>query len=143
MASASTTAKSDRGKTSGGKKYRDWRFDDGYTYRQFVDGDVLIVASPKGGAGTLITRGSNPKAWTAITDAIAAQKSGNRRAAIEAAAQVAAALIATLTPQQRRAKVMDEMPPETPPAAPPPFEFPWLPAGIAVGLVALIAVLRR
>jgi hypothetical protein len=122
-------------------KSRDYSFEDGYTYRVYDGTDtILIVASPKGGAGTLVTKSKNTKAWTAIMAQIAAKKSGNRQAALQASAQVAAVLVATLTPKQRRARTMPDLPPDLPPE--PPAAFPWLPAGIAVGVVALIAILR-
>lgn len=124
-------------------KTRDYRFDDGYTYRVYEGTDtILIVASPKGGAGTLVTRAKNAKAWRAIMDQIAARKSGNKQAAVAATLQVASILVATLTQKQRRERVMPDLPPDYPPEEP-SSGFPWLPAGIAAGAAVVVIILAR
>lgn len=65
------------GSTSGGEKYTEYAFDDGYTYRQFEDGDILIVKSPRSSVATRIAH-DNPAqrtAWTAINNDIQTRKS--------------------------------------------------------------------
>lgn len=61
--------------TSGGLAYREVPDpgDPAYVYRQFADGSILILQSPRGGAGTLLTAdGPTAAAWRAITNAIGA-----------------------------------------------------------------------
>lgn len=54
--------------TSGGLVYRDVQGRGGYTYRQFEDGGLLILKSPRGEAGTLVAEGS--KAFISISKEI-------------------------------------------------------------------------
>lgn len=54
--------------TSGGLVYRDVQGKSGYVYRQFEDGGVLILKSPRGGAGTLVNE--NTKEYAAISKEI-------------------------------------------------------------------------
>lgn len=126
-------------------KYRDWTFPDGYTYRQFATGEIQILQSPHGGAGTFVSRDDKTtlKAWQAITNQIAAKKQGNTEAAAGAALQVASILVATLTPQQKRRRKMPEQdaPPELPAQA--GTDIPWVPIGVvAAGLAIILAVSR-
>jgi len=127
-------------KTSGGQKYKEFTFPDGYTYRQFADGDILIVASPHGGAGTLVTKdGPTATAWQAITDQIRAKKSGNVQAAAATTLQVAQILTATLTPHQKRRRQIPALPPPPPPGP----SIPWVPIGIVAAGAALLLALGR
>lgn len=54
--------------TAGGLVYRDVQGKNGYVYRQFEDGSLLILKSPRGGAGTLVNE--NTSAFVAISKEI-------------------------------------------------------------------------
>lgn len=43
---------------------------DGYVYRQYQDGTIVIIRSPKGSTNVTVTDASNPTAWAAITKQI-------------------------------------------------------------------------
>jgi hypothetical protein len=43
---------------------------DGYVYRQYPDGTVVIVKSPRGSSNVTVTEAGNPSAWAAITKEI-------------------------------------------------------------------------
>lgn len=127
-------------KTSGGVKYRDYAFEDGYTYRRYTDGSILILASPKGGAGTLVTQETHPDAWQAITAQIDAKRAQNAQVYLQAGTQVLTAVTTAIAPPPKRRKrragpaVVD---------APAPA-FNWVPWALGVGAVAaLVAVSRR
>lgn len=127
-------------KIAGNQKYREYTFPDGYTYRQFKDGDILIVASPHGGAGTLVTQdGPTSKAWQAITDQIKAKKEGNAQAGIAAGIAVTNILVATLTPRQKRKHRMVDIPPPPPPTP----DIPWLAIGLGFAGVGTLFALGR
>jgi len=129
-------------------KYRDWAFPAeppdkvGYTYRQFATGEIQILQSPHGGAGTFVSRDDKTtlKAWQAITNQIKAKKQGNTEAAAGAALQVATILVATLTPQQKRRRKMPEFEPPEPPPGP---DIPWVPIGGVVAVFAIILAVSR
>jgi len=130
-------------------KYRDWAFPPeppdkvGYTYRQFANGEIQILQSPHGGAGTFVSRDDKTtlKAWQAITDQIKAKKQGNTQAAVSYGVQAAQILVATLTPQQKRRRKMPEQ--DGPPPPPPGPDIPWVPIGIVAAGAALLLALGR
>lgn len=75
--------------------YRDYTFDDGYTYRQYKTGEIRIMISPKGDYrpdGRRVSRGS--KAWQAIKKAIDEKKRGDATTAALTAAEVVTSLLA-------------------------------------------------
>lgn len=125
------------------KGYKEFTFPDGYTYRQYPDGSILIAASPYGGAGTKVEQsGKYAKAWSAIDAQIRAKKDGNTQKAASTALAVASVLLATLTPKQRGQRRMpdpDAYIPPPPPAGPP---FLLIGGGIAA-VVAVLFVLGR
>lgn len=68
------------GAASDGRKvaYTDYAFDDGYTYRQFTNGDITILKSPRSKIPVTLPADGDPKqmkAWTAITEQIEERKS--------------------------------------------------------------------
>lgn len=126
-------------KTSGGVAYRDYAFEDGYTYRQYSDGSILIVTSPKGGAGTLVTQETHPDAWQAITAQIAGQKSARTGQYIQAGTQVLTAVTRAIAPPPRRRRKAAPVVVEAPAAS-----VPWVPIGLAAGgVIALLVLMRR
>lgn len=132
-------------------KYREWAFapeppdKTGYTYRQFKNGDILIVRSPHGGAGTKVTKGgAQSKAWAAIDAQIRAKKAGNRQAIAMATLNVTRTLLVTLTPRQRQSQQMPEFAPsETETESESKPGLPWLPIGVGAAAIALIVVVSR
>lgn len=67
------------GAASDGRKvaYTDYAFDDGYTYRQFTNGDITILKSPRSTIPVTLPADGDPKqmkAWRAITADIAKRK---------------------------------------------------------------------
>lgn len=134
----------------GGPRFRDYSFNSGpnagYTYRQFADGDIWIVRSPKSKLSAIykVSRTANPKAWQAITDLIDATKKGRRQAAIAAAAPVARAVaLEILRPppkKQKRGGVEEEVPVDVP-EEPAPSSFPWVPVAGAATLLLVIAAM--
>jgi hypothetical protein len=126
--------------------FHDFAFEDGYAYRQYDNGDVQIIASPKGTPPVaVITKTSNPNAWRAITAAIQAKKSAKTAQTVAifatAAAVAATAIIAATAkaPEKPHRHVRRPLPPR--PARLPEVEppFPWVPVGL--GLAALVGVL--
>ena len=129
------------------QKFRDFTFPDGYVFRQFTDGSIYFVESPKGGKGLTITAKSHPVPWKSITDAIASIKAGRRAETIRLGAGLVLSILAALRPaekrrmKQRRAAPPPADPPPPPPPAPP--AVPWVPISIAVLLGAVVLKLAR
>ena len=129
-------------------KYRDWAFPPeppdkvGYTYRQYANGEIQILQSPKGGVDVFVSQDdkTTAKAWQAITNQIKAKKQGNTEAAAGAALQVASILVATLTPRQKRQRAMPEY---TAPPPPPGPDIPWVPIGVVAAGLAIILAMSR
>lgn len=129
-------------KTAGGLRYRDYAFSDGYTFRQYADGAILIVRSPRSKGGQLLTA-DNPqtkRAWQAITDRIKSYRAGRTEAFTRAGLVAVETVLVALQPAPRRGKKREAAPP-------PPQEeeeapsFPWLGVGIAAAVVAVVAAL--
>jgi hypothetical protein len=128
------------------QKFHDFSFPDGYVFRQYRDGSIYFVESPKGGKGITITAKSHPKEWKSITDAIASIKAGKRADAIRLGTGLVLAILATLTPVEKtRMRHRRAAPPPVEP--PPPVvqapAIPWVPMGIAVLIGAVVLKLAR
>ena len=132
--------------TAGGIRYRDYTFPDGYTYRQFKDSEksILILKSPAGPGGVVLYPDTpNPKAYRAISDAIAQVRAGRTAKAIKIGGVAAVTILQALTPKPpRRRRRRPQATPMQEPMAPPPSSFPVLPVAIGGGLVVLALVLR-
>lgn len=130
-------------KTSGGIRYRDIT-DGDYTYRRYAgpDKEILIVASPRGGAGTLVSQETHPAAWKAINARIDEIQAGRRSTVAAAAVQAALSiLLATLEATKRPSRKRRRMPAAEVPATPPPPEPAPVPWGwIGGGLAAAAAL---
>lgn len=146
------------GSTAGGEKYTEYAFDDGYTYRQFEDGDILIVKSPRSSVATLVAH-DNPsqrKAWTAINDDIQERKSEaavskgtmspEARDAIIKASGSALSKIIEAIPAKKRKKHKKKRKDakggggEQPPADEQAAGFPFLPVAIGGSLLLVVGV---
>lgn len=125
-------------KTAGGLKYRDYAFPDGYTFRQYKEDDsILIVKSPRGAGGQLLTE-DNPKtqkAWQAIDQRIREHREGKAQAFTRTGLLAVETVLTLLKPAPRRERQRREEP------LPPVEEtsFPWVPVGIAAAVVAALA----
>lgn len=132
-------------RTSGGVSYKDFDTGDGYVYRQYQDkaGDILILKSPRGGKGTLVTSDTHPDAWKAITAQIRAIREGKTASTLTTVFNTLTTVATSLTPRQRRRR-KQKLPPEiVSPTVPDPSP-PWgLIAGVGVAATALLLVLRK
>lgn len=133
-----------RGKTAGGLVYHEYDPGDGYVYRQYKDGSILIVKSPRGGAGTLVTEdGPTAKAWFHINNQIGELKAGRRDKAIQLGLSVVNAAVGAIPKKHKgKHKKMIKQPKMDPVPDVPEEEgtaLPWIP--IAIGGVVLVGAL--
>lgn len=133
--------------------YRDVTGSGGYAYRQYEDGTVVILTSPRSTSPVTVQTGS-PE-WIAISKEIGPfpgqvnPQTGQKWTAqdwalvLSTGARTASALIAQGAKKSRKKR---GLPDTTLPAAPvpPPSTMPeWLPyAGVGVGLIVLVLALR-
>ena len=143
------------GKTGSGLTYRDIAGSGGYTYRQYEDGTLVILTSPKGGAGTTIYP-SNP-AWAAITKEIGPYpgtvnpKTGQKWTAQDWAlifttsANAASAALRESAKKGRKARKAPELPPPPVEAAPAESALPapvMIAGGVGLAAILLVVLLR-
>lgn len=128
-------------KTKEGLRYQDFQ-DGDYTYRRYAGRDkaIMIIASPRGGAGTAVYEDTHPAAWRAINSRIDEIQAGRRSTVTAAAVQAALSiLLATLEATKRPARKRRQLPPAEVPTSPPPPESAPIPWGWIGGGVAFIA----
>jgi hypothetical protein len=130
--------------SSGGLKYKDFPFPDGYTYRQWKDGSITILRSPRGGAGTVLYKDTpNPAAWSAISSAIAQVKAGRAANTIKIGGQVAVQLlaIASSVAKPRSAPKSRDLAFDTSSPGPAVVAEPFPVVPVLLGVAGLVAVL--
>lgn len=125
-------------KTAGGLSYKDFDMRDGYVYRQWRDGSITIMRSPRGGAGTLLTKAVYPDAWRAVTAQINSVKAGRISKTAADAARVALVVLQATRP--RKAAEVDVEPEPMPEPMPAPMPSWLVPAGLAVAAAATLVM---
>lgn len=125
--------------------FRDYPFPDGYTYRQYANGAITIVKSPRSKVPVVVTKESNPTAWQAITAQIRAYKQGRVLETTQAVLNLVAATtstVATATKKKKPAqkKVPDDDVETSVEEAP---AIPWGMIGVGTLLLLGVAAVAR
>lgn len=115
--------------------YRD-EAHDGYVYRQYPSGDILILTTPQGRKNIKVTRKNNFKAWAAITDAIGTwedyKKGLTKKRFLQGGKRVVTAILDEVLKTQGATRPSSEafIPSEAASVSTPPLDIP-LPASPA------------
>lgn len=126
------------------ERYKDYAFPDGYTYRQFENGDIAIVASPKTKRVTWLYATEATPAWTAITETIRAERDGKvtrtTLTVLDTVNKLLAPFVPAATPKGRGGVKRVQ---ETAPVVEEPSStIPWVPLAIGGGVVMIALFLR-
>jgi hypothetical protein len=121
---------------------------DGYVYRQYQDGSIVIIRNPKGVTNVRVTSSSNPTAWGAITKQIGAYPSSKltpeQIALITTSAlNATAAALQAVTPRKAHKKAIKELPAPVEVASPPPSPGWVLPLAVGGGALVLFYLFTR
>lgn len=118
---------------------------DGYLYRQYQDGTIIILQSPQGSHNVTVTSTGSPTAWAAITKQIGAYPSGRLSAdqwtqIVTSTANAASAALQAVTAGNRTQGQGHHAPRSAPASAPPPVSPPSsMPGWVAPSLLVVTA----